>query len=107
MNGPLIPTPQEDDRLMYDPSTLERMAIRRVRESFGALADTVASGRRILVCRRSTPLAVLLPTDDYTTLAKLDQRDQQLAAVLRGRGVLVDPWTTTNLIEALAKVGQP
>lgn len=91
---------------MYDPSSLERMAIRRVRESFGAVVDTVASGRRILVCRRSTPLAVLLPKSDYTALAELEQRDEQLAAVLRGRGVRVDPWTTTNLIEALAKVGE-
>ena len=48
---------------MHDPSSLERMAIRRVREGFGALVDTVASGRRIVVCRRSTPLAVLLPQE--------------------------------------------
>ncbi|MDQ3954137.1 MAG: hypothetical protein M3285_01120 [Actinomycetota bacterium] len=81
------------------------MAIRRVRESFGALVDTVASGRRILVCRRSMAMAVLLPKDDYATLAELDQRDQQVAAVLRGRGIVVDPWTTPNLVEALARVG--
>lgn len=91
---------------MHDPSSLERMAIRRVRESFGALVDTVASGRRIVVCRRSTPLAVLLPQDDYAALVELHQRDQQIAAVLRGRGVLVEPWNTTNLIEALAKVAE-
>lgn len=84
---------------------LERMPIRTVRESFGALVDSVASGRRILVCRRTTPMAVLLPRGDFDTLDELARRDQQLAAVLRGRGYAIDPWTTTNLIETLARLG--
>jgi prevent-host-death family protein len=86
--------------------SLERMPIRAVRESFGALVDSVATGRRILVCRRTTPMAVLLPRGDFDTLDELAHRDEQLAAVLRGRGFVIDPWTTTNLIEAVAQLGE-
>ena len=91
---------------MDDPWSLERMAIRTARERFGALVDRVADGSRVLVCRRSTPMAVLLPRGDYDRLVELARRDEQLAAVLRGRGLHVDPWTTTNLVEALASVGE-
>lgn len=78
------------------------MPIPRARESFGGLVGTVASRRRV-ACRRSTPVAVLPPQGEYAELAELHQRDQQIAVVLRGRGVLVEPWSTTKLIEAPAK----
>jgi antitoxin (DNA-binding transcriptional repressor) of toxin-antitoxin stability system len=90
---------------VHDPSRLERIALRRDRETFGRLLDNVASGRLILVCRRSTPLAVVLPKDHCRTLVEVGQRDRHLA-VLRGRGVLIVPRSTTNLTEARANVGR-
>jgi prevent-host-death family protein len=91
---------------MDDPSNLERMPIRAARASFGALVDRVAAGSRVVVCRRSTALAVLLPKGDYETLAELAGRDEQIGAVLRGLGVDVDPWTTPNVVEALVRLGE-
>lgn len=91
---------------MEDPSTLERMPIRAARASFGELVDRVAAGSRVVVCRRSTALAVLLPKRDYEVLAELAARDEQVGAVLRGLGVDVEPWTTPNVVEALVRLGE-
>lgn len=90
---------------MHDVSNLQRMPIRAARASFGALVDRVADGTRVLVCRRSTPLAVLLPKSDYYELAELAARDEQLAAALRGLGAGVDPWMTPNIVEAVVRLG--
>lgn len=91
---------------MDDPSNLERMPIRAARASFGELVDRVAAGSRVVVCRRSTALAVLLPKRDYEVLAELAARDEQIGAVLRGLGVDVEPWTTPNVVEALVRLGE-
>ena len=85
---------------MHEFSSLETMPIRHMREGFGT---SVASGRRIVVCRRSNPLGVLLPKEADTELVELDQ---EIAAVLRGRVGLAEAWNFTNLIEALAKVAE-
>jgi prevent-host-death family protein len=90
---------------MHDVSNLQRMPIRAARASFGALVDEVAEGTRVLVCRRTTPLAVLLPQSDYQELVDLASRDEQLAAVLRGLGADVDPWTTPKIVEAVVRLG--
>ena len=92
---------------MHELSNLQRMPIRAARASFGALVDKVARGTRILVCRRTIPLAVLLPQADHQQLVDLAARDEQLAAVLRGLGVDVDPWTTPTIVEAVVRLGDP
>lgn len=81
------------------------IGIRRARADFGGLVDRVADGEYALICRRSTPLAVLLPAIDLESFKELVRREQELDAVLRGRGYVVRPWTTPKILEALTKLG--
>ena len=83
---------------------LQRMPIRAARERLGALVDRVASGSYVLICRRSTPLAVLLPAGDFDLLAETVRREEELAAILRGRGYDVEPWTTPTVLEVVTRV---
>lgn len=81
------------------------IGIRRARADFGGLVDRVADGEYVLICRRSTPLAVLLPAIDLESFKELVRREQELEAVLRGRGYIVRPWTTPKILETLTKLG--
>lgn len=81
------------------------IGIRRARADFGGLVDRVADGEYALICRRSTPLAVLLPAIDLESFKELVRREQELEAVLRGRGYVVRPWTTPKILETLTKLG--
>lgn len=81
------------------------IGIRRARADFGGLVDRVAGGEYALICRRSTPLAVLLPANDLESFKELVRREQELEAVLRGRGYVVRPWTTPKILETLMKLG--
>ena len=83
----------------------EPISIRTARGRFGTLVDEVAGdGPPALICRRSTPLAVLMPVAQYEELAETVRRDQSLAAVLRGRGLLSGSWTTTAVLEAVVRL---
>lgn len=81
---------------MHDPSSLEILAERRAREKSRAPVGPLASGRLIVLCPPSTQPVVLLRKDDYA--------DLQIAPALGGRGVLVEPWNTPDLIAALTMV---
>ena len=78
--------------------------IRTAREIFSRLVDRVAGGEPVLICRRSTPLAVLLGAAQYEELAETVRRDQSLAAILRARGIALDSWTTSGVLEAVARL---
>jgi prevent-host-death family protein len=81
------------------------ISIRTARGRFGSLVDEVAAeGRPALICRRTTPLAVLLPADKYEELAETVRRDQSLAAIFRARGIAVDAWTTAGVLEAVVRL---
>lgn len=80
------------------------MPIRAARARFGELIDRVASGRYFLILRHSEPLAILLPATDYERLAETSRRDRELAAVLKGHGYEVAPWTTPNVLEVVARI---
>ena len=82
----------------------EPIAIRTARGRFGALVDRVAEGQPVLICRRSMPLAVLVPAGQYEELVETVRREQSLAAVLRARGVEVGPWTTAGVLEAVVRL---
>ena len=82
----------------------EPIAIRTARDIFSSLVDRVAAGQPALICRRSTPLVVLLPATHYEELAETVRRDQSLAAILRARGIAVDSWTTAGVLEAVARL---
>lgn len=81
------------------------IGIRRARADFGGLVDRVADGEYVLICRRSTPLAVLVPAIDLEGFRELIRREQELEAVPRGRGYVVRPWTTPKILETLTKLG--
>lgn len=80
------------------------ISIRAARGRFGSLVDEVADGDCALICRRSTPLAVLIPVTKYEELAETVRRDQGLAALLRGRGVAVEAWTAAGVLEAVVRL---
>mgnify|MGYP000064712156 CR=1 FL=1 len=80
------------------------ISIHAARGRFGSLVDEVADGGAMLICRRSTPMAVLLPAVQYEELAETVRRDQSLAAVLRARGVEFDSWTTASVLEAIVRL---
>ena len=80
------------------------ISINAARGRFGTLVDEVAEGGAALICRRSTPLAVLMPATQYEELAETVRRDQSLAAVLRARGVDVEGWTTAGVLEAVVRL---
>lgn len=81
------------------------ISIRTARGRFGSLVDQVAGeGRPALICRRTTPLAVLLPAAQYEELAETVRRDQSLAAVFRARGIAVEAWTTAGVLEAVVRL---
>jgi prevent-host-death family protein len=79
----------------------EPISINAARGRLGPLVDEVARGRAAVICRRSTPLAVLLPAVQYEELAEIVRRDQSLAAVLRARGFAMEGWTTAAILEAV------
>lgn len=81
----------------------EPISIRTARERFGSLVDRVAQGYPVLICRRSTPLAVLLPAAQYEEPETV-RREQSLAAILRARGIALDGWTTAGVLEAVAQL---
>jgi prevent-host-death family protein len=83
---------------------LQPMAIRAARGRFGELIDRVARGGYFLILRHSSPLAVLLPAPDYERLAEVGRRDQELAAILRGHGYEVAPWTTATVLETVTRI---
>jgi prevent-host-death family protein len=87
-----------------EPLKPEPISIRAARGRLGALVDEVAGGRSALICRRSMPLAVLLPTTEYEELIETLRRDQSLAAVLRARGVSLPSWTTTEVLEVIIRL---
>ena len=83
----------------------EPISIRTARGHFGSLVDEVAGdGPPALICRRSTPLAVLLPVVQYEELAETVRRDQSLAAIFRARGIPVETWTTAGVLEAVVRL---
>ena len=83
----------------------EPISIRTARGRFGSLVDEVADeGRPALICRRSTPLAVLLPAVQYEELSETVRRDQSLAAIFRARGIAVEARTTTGVLEAVVRL---
>ena len=82
----------------------EPISIRTARGRFGSLVDEVADGLPALICRRSTPLAVLIPAAQYDEFAEMVRRDQSLAAILRARGVAVETWTTAGLLGAVVRL---
>jgi prevent-host-death family protein len=83
----------------------EPISIRNARGRFGTLLDAVAGdGRPALICRRSKPLAVLLPAAQYEELAETVRRDQSLAAIFRARGIAVNTWTTAGVLEAVVRL---
>jgi prevent-host-death family protein len=83
----------------------EPISIRTARGRFGSLVDEVADeGRPALICRRSTPLVVLLPAVQYEELAETVRRDQSLAAIFRARGIAVEAWTTAGVLEAVVRL---
>jgi prevent-host-death family protein len=82
----------------------EPISIHAARGRFGTLVDEVAGGRAALICRRSTPLAVLLPATQYEELAETVRRDHSLAAVLRARGIALESWTTAGVLEAIVRL---
>lgn len=83
---------------------LEPIPIRTARGGFGGLIDRVAAGGYFLIFRRSDPQAVLLPVPDYEDLAEARRRDQELAAVLRGHGHEVSPWSTEGVLETITRI---
>lgn len=84
----------------------QRIPIRAARERFGALVDRVAGGTYVLICRRSTPLAVLVPADDFDRLAESLRQEEELAAILRGRGFDVEAWSTPTVLEVVTRLLQ-
>ncbi len=97
-------TQRLDGRRTAAAPPLEPMAIRAARARFGELVDRVARGGYFLILRHSSPLAVLLPASDYERLAEVSRRDQELAAVLRGHGYEVTPWSTATVLEVVARI---
>ena len=90
---------------MEDLPKPDPISIRTARGRFGSLVDKVADeGRPALICRRTTPLAVLLPAAQYEELAETVRRDQSLAAVFRARGIAVEAWTTAGVLEAVVRL---
>ena len=82
----------------------ETMGIRAARARFGPIVDRVATeGYRLIICRRGQ-LAALISVPDLQRLHELERRDRDLAAVLRGRGYRVDPWTTPTALEAVTSL---
>ncbi len=83
----------------------ESMGIRAARARFGPLVDRVAAeGYPVIICRRGEPLVALIPVRDLQRLQELERRDRDLAAVLRGRGFRIDPWTTATALEAVTNL---
>lgn len=77
------------------------VGIRAVKDNFSALLNEVAAGDHVLVCRRSKPLAALIPLADLDRLGDLVLRDEELAALLGRLGHRVEPWSTARLIEVI------
>lgn len=82
----------------------EPISIRAARDRFGTLVDQVAGGASALICRKSTPMAVLLPAARYEELAETVRRDQSLVAVLRARGLTAERWTSAAILEAVVQL---
>lgn len=89
---------------MKEPPKPEPISIRTARGRLGALVDEVAGGQPALICRRSMPLAVLLPASQYEELLEIVRRDQSLAAILRASGIELDRWTTAGVLEAIVRL---
>lgn len=85
----------------------KRIGVRALKNSLAAVLDEVAAGERVLLCRRAKPLAALIPVRDLERLHELTRRDDELAAVLRGRGHLVDPWATPGILEVIVSYLNP
>jgi len=82
----------------------EPISIRAAKDQFHSLVSGVADGSYVLICRHSTPLAVLVPAGDFDRIAEAVRRDQGLAAVLRGRGLAVELWTTPKVLEVVLRL---
>lgn len=95
---------QTEDSPLGELTRPEPISIRAARSRFGALVDQVAEGHPALICRRTAPLAVLLSSDRYEELEEAVRRDQNLAAILRAHGIVVEGWTTASVLEAIARL---
>jgi len=82
----------------------EPISTKAARARFGSLVDHVADGNPALICRKSTPLAVVVPAAEYEQLVETARRDQSLAAILNAQGVAVEEWTTPKVLEAVARL---
>jgi prevent-host-death family protein len=89
---------------LRQPPRPEPVSIKAARARFGSFVDHVAEGHPALICRGSTPLAVVVPAAQYEELIETVRRDQSLEAVLRARGVAVSEWTTTEVLEAVVRL---
>lgn len=87
-----------------EPRKPEPISIKAARACFGSFVDHVVEGHPALICRRSTPLAVLLPATEYEELIEAVRGDQSLAAILGARGAALDCWTTTGVLEAVVRL---
>lgn len=77
------------------------LGIRTARANFGVVLDRVAAGESVVICRRSRPLAALISVDELERFRELVRRDEALAAVFRARGHILDPWTTSSILEVV------
>lgn len=80
---------------------LRSLGIRAAKASFSGLLDEVEAGTHVLLCRRSKPVAALIPPVDLERFRELLRREEELGAVLRARGHAVEPLTTAQLIEVM------
>lgn len=98
MKNPQGPEPLDELKI---PTSI---SIRTARENLGSLVDEVADGSPALICRRSTPVAVLLPATQYEDLAEMVRRERSLAAILRASGVQVGTWSTAEILAAVVRL---
>ena len=82
----------------------ESIGIRQAKAEFSEVIDEVTAGASFMVCRRATPVAVLMSIAEYERFRELQRRDADLKAVLRGKGVGITPWTTPKIIEAVTRL---
>ena len=63
---------------------MQRISIREIQHNLAAVIQKVTSGQEILICRRKTPVARLLPLDTPPEVS-WENHEKEIMTIFRGR----------------------
>lgn len=84
-----------------DLRAIDTVSVRQLKDELSELLRQVEAGNHFMVMRRLDAVAALIPSVDYRHYQGLLRREALVMALLRGRGVDLEEFTTDRFIDLL------